>query len=81
MANSFKNLERFLTISQGDISQGDRWKKGANIFDLNQTELAKPVLDAFTLTKFDSLKVLTVKPGDELEIQGTNKNGSFYKRT
>ena len=76
MANSFKNLERFLTISQGD-----RWKKGADIFDLNQTELTKPVLDAFTLTKFDSLKVLTVKPGGELEIQGTNKNGSFYKRT
>ena len=76
MANSFKNLERFLTISQGD-----KWKKGANIFDLNQTDLAKPVLDAFTLTKFDSLKVLTVKPGGELEIQGTNKNGSFYKRT
>ena len=72
MANSFKNLERFLTITQGD-----QWKKGAEKFDLNQTDPKKPVLDLFTLTKFDSLKVLTVKIGVGLEIQGTNKNGPF----
>ena len=70
------NLERFLTI-------GDTWKKGAEIFDLNQTTLAngtlkKAVPDAFTLTKVNSLKVLTVKPGEGLKIQGTNKNGSFF---
>ena len=55
---------------------GDRWKKGAETFDLNQTgnlgDLAKPVLDAFILTKFDSLMVLAVKPGGGLEMQGTN---------
>ena len=72
MANPFKNLERFLTITQGD-----QWKKGAEKFDYNQTDPNKPVLDLFTLTKFDSLKVLTVKTGVGLEIQGTNRNGSF----
>ena len=74
-----KNLEPFLNL-------GDTWKKGAEIFDLNQTTLANGTLgntvpDAFTLTKVNSLKVLTVKTG-KLEIQGTNKNGHFfYKRT
>ena len=72
VGNTLKNNTLALAVTGNEVHEettGDKWKKGGKVFSIPQPG-KNTSLDAFTLTKFNSLKVLTVKPEGGLEIKG-----------
>jgi hypothetical protein len=74
---SLKNNTLALAVTGNEVNEenkGDKWKKGGKVFGLPKKGTnglpTKTFVDTFTLTKLNSLKVLTLKPEGGLEMKG-----------